>query len=225
MSREEKVNKMRELVRNLNPFETRQWVESTRNKKVIMNQRKEVKSDKVVLMEFCNLHEIFMARMFHLNSVYYMSSCFEDFKQKSTDEEQSAVQKFMNDYYGMKKDHLGEIKQMMCDDTREIPELPEDFKTDLQMSYEQVDLSYQHFLQNYDNLRILTKGMYGIEPDFESMIYIHGVFTEPELEKYIQKETKSLDSAICDEAVVIPVGQTSLVQLFRENKEAVTMYN
>lgn len=213
---EEKKKTMREFIRQMNPSQVREFMEESRQKTLIYGPRKEIKRDanKYALIEFFNLNEEFLQKMMMLNSIYYVNSRLAGVEDEA---EKEIIGKFLTEIFGTKEDHLGTIEELMLDSTVNIPTLD----VPIQTSFEQVENMNNFYIQNYDNLRVATKEMFGLDPTFECTMYVHGLFTESELNRYKETEYQN----ISDEAVAIKIGEKVLLQPFIENKERVVVYN
>lgn len=205
---EKKIQKIRELVRGMDAHKIRQYLESTRlvEKRPVITKD----ADKVALMEFENLNQEFMHKMFFLNSIYYLHNRLEKYGKN-----QEEIKDFLDHCFGIRDNHLGEIAHLVTESAIPIPDLPESFV--IKTSFEQVENSYNHYFFNYDPLRVLVKHLFGLLPTFEASIYFHGLFTETELKEYYESNR----NAIKTEAITVKVGAMTLVQPFKDVRDNV----
>jgi hypothetical protein len=206
----------------MNPTQVREFMEESRQTKLIYGPRKEIKkdADKFAIIEFYNLNEEFLQKMMLMNSIYYANSRLNT--STFSNDEKDVIRRFLDDTYGVKENHLGAIGDLMVDSTVRIPEVPEALAACIaQTSFEQVEAVNDFYLHNYDNLRIAVKAGFGLDPSFECSMYLHGLFTEKEMERYRMDEVQN----ISDEAIAIPVGRKVLLQSFIEQKERTVIYN
>lgn len=228
---DEKKAKIREVLSNMSLIESRIAKDKLRILRNATQPRvdsketeKQKKSGDVAIVEFDNLAQDFSIHMALITTINYTLEFLDQWEAPK--KQKRAVRKFLGDALGYNNSkHIGSFQELFNKKQRElhpgqIPELQPPFD-EFEISPDKVKNLSQYYNDRFEVNRIHTRGVFGSTPYSECQLYIHGIFSEADADKYRIANGRNFRW----HTTAMPIGQEVLMQSFDGNKENTTIFN
>ena len=192
----EKMRQIEECLCLLTPSQMRFYSQAISGKPF---RRSNLESDLTALVEFDNLNEEFMRCSMGIANIGYLHSRLEDYPG-----DKDEAKKFIEHCFGKTQKHFYEKNA-----------------GEITTSLEQFDNLENYYICNFEKIRDLTHHCFGIKPEYECSIFVHGVFNKEDMIEYRNEHHKDIREGV----YAIPLGKNILLQAFSENLNRVVEYN